>query len=58
MRGQEKVAKASGVHEGGQEQERGCFVYCFSGPRDVRELELSVDAEGRWTGERERETLP
>ena len=29
-----------------KEQERGCFVYCFSGPRDVRELELSVDAEG------------
>ena len=49
MRGvREKVAKALVLEcmRAAKEQERGCFVYCFSGPRDVRELELSVDAEG------------
>ena len=49
MRGvREEVAKALVLEcmRAAKEQERGCFVYCFSGPTDVRELELSVDAEG------------
>jgi hypothetical protein len=49
MRGvREQVAKALTLEcmRAAKEQERGCFVYCFSGPSDVRELELSVDAEG------------
>merc|ERR1712224_328198 len=28
------------------EQDRGCYVYCFSGPSNVRELELSVVGDG------------
>lgn len=27
-----------------RQQERGCFVFAFSGPAEVREIELNMDA--------------
>jgi uncharacterized protein with von Willebrand factor type A (vWA) domain len=29
---------------GAHRQQRACYLYAFSGPRDVQELELKVDA--------------
>ena len=49
MRGvREKVAKALTLEcmRAAKEQDRGCYVYCFSGPSNVRELELSVVGDG------------
>lgn len=47
MRGaRETVAKALTLEcmRAAKAQERGCYVYAFAGPRDVRELELNMDA--------------
>eukprot|EP00798_Chlamydomonas_sp_ICE-L_P011915 gene11915-15016_t len=46
MRGaRETVAKALALEcmRAAKEQERQCFVYAFSGPNEVRELELNMD---------------
>ena len=48
MRGpRELVAKALTLEcmRAAKIQERGCFVYCFAGPKEVTELELSMDPE-------------
>ncbi|KAG2436957.1 hypothetical protein HXX76_006473 [Chlamydomonas incerta] len=47
MRGaRETVAKALALEcmRAAREQERGCFVFAFSGPAEVREIELNMDA--------------
>ncbi|KAG1654685.1 hypothetical protein FOA52_008546 [Chlamydomonas sp. UWO 241] len=43
----EVVAKALALEclRGAHRQRRGCFIYAFSGPDDVQELELKVDVE-------------
>jgi uncharacterized protein with von Willebrand factor type A (vWA) domain len=49
MRGaRETVAKALALEcmRAAREQERGCYVFAFAGPKDVRELELGQDAAG------------
>mmetsp|Transcript_26101 Transcript_26101/g.57021 ORF Transcript_26101/g.57021 Transcript_26101/m.57021 type:complete len:697 (+) Transcript_26101:262-2352(+) len=46
MRGpRETVAKALALEcmRAAREQERNCYVYAFSGPQEVRELELNMD---------------
>ncbi|CAL8461911.1 g1442 [Coccomyxa elongata] len=42
----ETVAKAVALEcmRGAHRQQRACYLYAFSGPRDVKELELKVDA--------------
>ncbi|GLI69534.1 hypothetical protein VaNZ11_014179 [Volvox africanus] len=47
MRGpRETVAKALALEcmRAARQQERGCYVFAFSGPQEVRELELNMDA--------------
>lgn len=47
MRGaRETVAKALALEcmRAAKMQERGCYVFAFAGPQDVRELELNMDA--------------
>ncbi|PNW85740.1 hypothetical protein CHLRE_03g207400v5 [Chlamydomonas reinhardtii] len=47
MRGaRETVAKALALEcmRAARQQERGCFVFAFSGPAEVREIELNMDA--------------
>ena len=41
------VAKALALEcmRAAQAQERGCYVYAFAGPQDVRELELNMDTK-------------
>jgi uncharacterized protein with von Willebrand factor type A (vWA) domain len=48
MRGpRETVAKALALEcmRAAKAQERGCYVFAFSGPQEVRELELNMDAK-------------
>jgi len=49
MRGKrEVVAKALALEcmRAAREQERGCYAFCFAGPRDVTEMELGSDPAG------------
>lgn len=33
------------IHRSGDIQERGCYVFAFSGPKEVDELELGTDMQ-------------